>query len=327
MLYVVGSTNRTGISISSKGYTRPLQLAGIDFEFIPYSQFLYNIHEFRGDRCLIVPIPSAWSFDLNEKTLFTSVFVCESNTIPQRDRDKLQYMEDIWTPSTFCSKILKHHNIDSKLIPYSIETPKRPRIITQQYFTFMCSFDGKFTYYRKGILKAIEAFKSAFSFNPNIRLVIKTFDLKLPTYKELQRAIMGDSRITINSTFVEHTDEIYDNIDCYVSLHSAEGFGMHIAEAMYREVPVITTNYGGNTDFCNIYSSFLVNGEFIDHSYDPQYSWNGVWVEPDITQAAAIMKFVVENYNVAIEKARFGKTLVTNLYSDKAIANLLKQRI
>lgn len=327
MIYVIGSTNRTGISISSKGYTRPLQLAGIDHEFVPYSQFLCNIHDFRGKRCLIVPIPSAWNFTLSEKTTFTSVFVCESNTIPLKDCEKLQYMEEIWTPSTFCSKILKHHNIDGKLIPYSIEAPKRERIVTQKFFTFMCSFDGKFTHYRKGILKAINAFKAAFPFNPNIRLVIKTFDLKLSTYKELQQAMMGDNRISINSTFVEQTDEIYDNIDCYVSLHAAEGFGMHIAEAMYREVPVIVTNYGGNTDFCNIYSSFLVNGDFISHSYDAQYNWNGVWVKPDIAQAAAIMKFVVENYNIALEKARFGKTLVNNLYSDRSISNLLKQRI
>lgn len=327
MIYVIGSTNRTGISISSRGYTRPLQLAGIDHEFVPYGKFIRNIHDFRGYRCLIVPIPSAWNFTLEEKTTFTSVFVCESNTIPQKDRDKLQHMEEIWTPSSFCSKILAHHNIDSKLVPYSIESPTRPRIITQKYFTFMCSFDGKFTHYRKGIIKAIEAFRAAFPFNPNIRLVIKTFDLKISTYKELQQAIMNDVRISINSNFVDTTDEIYDNIDCYVSLHATEGFGMHIAEALYREVPVITTNYGGNTDFCNIYSSFLVNGEFINHSYDPQYKWSGVWINPDIAQASTTMRFVVENYNIATEKARFGKTLITNLYSDQSIANLLRQRI
>ena len=39
------------------------------------------------------------------------------------------------------------------------------------------------------------------------------------------------------------------SIDCYVSLHRSEGFGLGMAEAMALEKPVIATNYSGNCEF------------------------------------------------------------------------------
>lgn len=325
MIYIVGSTNRTGISMSTQGYLKPFELTGIKHQFVPYSDFSKELTWYKRQRCIIVPIPSAWNFSLNTPTDFTNIFVCESNTIPKKDRLLLKCMKDIWTPSTFCQKILQYYDIDSKVLPYSIEAPSRPRKKEHTRFTFMCSFDGKFTIIRKGVLNAIDSFKQAFQNKDDVCLIIKTFDLNASSKKIILAAIDNDNRIVLKNEFVVDRDALFDNIDCYVSLHASEGFGMHIAEALYREIPVIVTNYGGNTDFCNHHTSYLVGGIFEDHSYDAQYSWSGVWLKPHLCEAVEQMQDVYKNYNEALKKAKAGKNLVELKYSVASISTQIKK--
>lgn len=320
MIYIVGSTNRTGISMSTQGYLKPFELAGIKHQFVPYSDFLKELTWYKRQRCIIVPIPSAWKFELTAPVNFTNIFVCESNTLPKRDRALLKCMQDIWTPTTFCQKILHYYDIDSKVLPYSIEAPSRPCKKEHTRFTFMCSFDGKFTIIRKGVLNAIESFKQAFQNKNDVCLIIKTFDLNASSKKTILAAIDNDSRIVLKNEFVVDRDALFDNIDCYVSLHTSEGFGMHIAEALYREVPVIATNYGGNTDFCTPQTSYLVGGSFEDHSYDAQYNWSGVWLKPYLSEAVEQMQSVYKNYHTALHKAKAGSCCVHDKYNEEIIA-------
>jgi glycosyltransferase involved in cell wall biosynthesis len=264
-----------------------------------------------------VPVPSAWSFKVPENSKFISAFVCESNTIPVNDREKLKNVSQIWSPSIFCQKVLKNNGFESKLIPYSMEMPQREAKRNQNSFTFLCSFDGKFTIHRKGILFAIEAFKKAFTDIDDVNMLIKTFDLNQDSKDTLLKHIENDSRISISDKFVKTVDEIYDNIDCYVSLHTSEGFGRHLAEAMLRKIPVIATNYGGSTDFCNKLTAAVVGGEFIKHNYDPQYYWDGVWLKPDIDEAVLAMKQVYQGNNINVD---VGEQIVQGLYNDNAVS-------
>jgi glycosyltransferase involved in cell wall biosynthesis len=118
-------------------------------------------------------------------------------------------------------------------------------------------------------------------------------------------------------------DEIYDDVNCYVSLHASEGFGRHIAEAMLRKIPIICTNYGGNTDFCTAETAMLVNGEFVNHKHDAQYNWNGLWIHPNILSAQLLMNRLYESkMRPDVEKAY---QQVKSMYSDEAVANIIKK--
>lgn len=308
--------------MSAQGYLRPLRISGIDHAFVDYRDFLKDAAFYQDKKCLIVPVPSAWRFTLKDQVPFINAFVCESNVIPESDAKKLRCIEQIWTPSTFCQKVLHNNHFASKLVPYSMEMPLRECTKNQKVFTFLCSFDGKFTIHRKGIIHAINAFKRAFDDVEDVALIIKTFDLKPASEKLLNECINDDKRITIKTNFVETVDEIYDDVNCYVSLHASEGFGRHLAEAMLRKIPIICTNYGGNTDFCTPETSLLVNGEFTSHKHDTQYHWNGLWIHPNIIQAQVHMRRLYEGWMHAdVEKA---SCIVKSLYSDEAVANIIK---
>lgn len=323
MIYVVSSTNNTGISMSAQGYLRPLRITGIDHAFVKYSDFLKNAAYYQDKKCLLIPVPSAWRFTLKDKVPFINAFVCESNVVPESDAKKLRCIEQIWTPSRFCQKVLANNHFKSEYAPYSMEMPLRECTKNQKVFTFLCSFDGKFTIHRKGIIHAINAFKRAFEDVKDVALVIKTFDLKPASEKLLNDYINHDKRITIKTNFVETIDEIYDNVNCYVSLHASEGFGRHLAEAMLRKIPIICTNYGGNTDFCTPETAMLVNGEFVSHKHDAQYNWNGVWIHPNIISAQLLMNRLYENrIQINVEKAY---EQVKSMYSDEAVADIIKK--
>lgn len=322
MIYVVSSTNNTGISMSAQGYLRPLRLANIDHEFVPYKTFLDNYNHFKTQKCLLIPVPSAWRFTPENNAPFINAFVCESNVIPATDASKLRCIQDIWTPSRFCQDVLKNNHFNSKWVPYSMEMPLRECTKNQKVFTFLCSFDGKFTIHRKGIVYAIQAFQKAFANIKDVAMVIKTFDLTEKNHRILAERIGNDDRITIINWFVKTVDEIYDDVDCYVSLHAAEGYGRHIAEAMLRKVPVICTNYGGNTDFCTEDTALLVNGEFVSHQYDPQYNWNGLWIQPNVLSAQLHMRRLFEGWVTRdLDKA---KQHIETWYSDETVAKILK---
>jgi glycosyltransferase involved in cell wall biosynthesis len=88
--------------------------------------------------------------------------------------------------------------------------------------------------------------------------------------------------------------------DCYVSLHRSEGLGLPMAEAMYLAKPVIATAYGGNSDFMNANNSLPLRYELVelDKDYGP-YEKGNVWAEPDVAQAAELMRWVYENRELA----------------------------
>jgi len=120
----------------------------------------------------------------------------------------------------------------------------------------------------------------------------------------------------------------YENIDCYVSPHRSEGFGLTIAEAMLAEVPVIATDYSGSTDFVNINHAYPVKSGFsvIEENHGP-YSKGFIWGEPDVEDLLEKMSFVYLNQAEAKEKGRLARKFVLENYSSEAISQLLYQNL
>ena len=88
---------------------------------------------------------------------------------------------------------------------------------------------------------------------------------------------------------------LYANCDVFVSLHSAEGLGLGMLEAMALGKPVIATGWSGNLSFMDHQSAALVtyrhrtvDGEL--DCYTPDFAGrNATWAAPDIEHAATWM--------------------------------------
>jgi len=95
---------------------------------------------------------------------------------------------------------------------------------------------------------------------------------------------------------------LWQHIDCYISLHRSEGYGMIILDSLANGIPVIATNYGGNTDFFQFASDFVGTCLFpvpyelirIDNDFGP-YKKGGQWANPDHNFTVSAMKAVGNN--------------------------------
>jgi glycosyltransferase involved in cell wall biosynthesis len=151
---------------------------------------------------------------------------------------------------------------------------------------------------RKNVRAAIKAFEQAFdSTKDDVQFVVKV--LNLDAHNDFSDYLLEEAASNQKIKLIDQyfdRDQVFSllsRIDCFVSLHRSEGFGLGIAEAMLFGKPVIATDWSGNTDFCNAENSLPVNYELIklDKNHGP-YKKGQTWADPSASHAAAQMKLV-----------------------------------
>jgi glycosyltransferase involved in cell wall biosynthesis len=144
---------------------------------------------------------------------------------------------------------------------------------------------------RKGVDALLAAWVRAFDIESGVELAIKTFANPHNTVavdlEALRRAHPRHAPITLieaEQTAAEMR-ALYDSADCVVCPSRGEGFGLPLAEAAALGKPLITTAYGGQSDFCTPETSWLCDFSFAlsrSHLGLP----GSVWVEPDVGSLA-----------------------------------------
>jgi glycosyltransferase involved in cell wall biosynthesis len=140
---------------------------------------------------------------------------------------------------------------------------------------------------RKGADILLDAYGQLFTDEDDVTLIIKTF--KNPHNRihdwlaERRKNNPDFPHVVIIET--ELTDaqlkSLYQQCHVMVGPSRGEGFCMPFAEAMLSGLPVITTNWGGQLDFCNDNTAWLVDYKFkqAETHFD---LFDSVWAEPDI---------------------------------------------
>lgn len=165
-------------------------------------------------------------------------------------------------------------------------------------FTVLVVFNVASNFVRKNPCAAIAAFRRAFGDDPGVRLVVKFANASAwpDSVGLLEAAAGGAANIElVGETFdAAAMDALYGRCDVVMSLHRAEGLGLVIVEAMLRGLPVIATDWSGNTDFLTAETGMPVPCRFVP-VVDPQgnYPDRGMaWADPDVGAAAAALKLL-----------------------------------
>ncbi len=198
-------------------------------------------------------------------------------------------------------------------------------------YVYLFIFDFQSYTERKNPAGLINAFKQAFNSKDRAFLIIKCShaDLHKKDFEKIKK-LSEKSRIKIidSALTAGELSSILDTADCYISLHRSEGFGLTIAEAMAKGKPVIATGYSGNMDFMTVYNSYPVKYVLVKINKDCGcYEKGNVWAEPDINDAARLMRYVYEHKD---EAALVGLTAADDIkksFNELAVGKLINRRL
>jgi glycosyltransferase involved in cell wall biosynthesis len=147
---------------------------------------------------------------------------------------------------------------------------------------------------RKGVDVLLQAYGQQFDDRDNVCLIIKTF--ANPHHDIAQQLALWQGSLSNAPTVTlinQDLDEsairaLYQAADALVAPSRGEGFGLPVAEAMLHQLPVITTGYGGQTDFSCERTAWLIDYQFARAKSHMQQA-NSVWAEPDARHLASIL--------------------------------------
>ena len=243
------------------------------------------------------------------------------------------WVDEIWTISEFCRKaIAEHTDKPVKVFPIPIRdrpaAAKKPGGRTR--FLFAMDFNSVFK--RKNPLGTIEAFQRAFPGRGDVELVLKVINGKqhVAAAEQLRAEVAKDDRITLIEKYLSARElhELYENSDCYVSLHRSEGFGFTVAEAMAMGIPVISTDYSGTAEFLDPVNCWPVPYEIVEVGSDAApYPSGARWAEPDLDAAAKAMREVADDPERAAERGLAAREHLRRTRSTEAAAEWIGVQI
>lgn len=247
-------------------------------------------------------------------------------------------VNEIWVGSQHIAQSLERATSKPVLVfPLPLQIPEEPSRSREELglpdrFVFLFSFDFFSVFQRKNPLALIDAFTRAFEPDEGPVLVLKSIngDREVAELERLRAAAAERPDIIVRDEYLSASDKnaLMGTSDCYVSLHRSEGFGLTMAEAMAFGRPVIATAYSGNLDFMDNENSFLVPYGLtsIPEGCDP-YPSGGAWADPDVEEAANLMRYVYEHPEEAATRGARAREHIRTAHSLERTAAFVTNRL
>jgi len=245
----------------------------------------------------------------NKNVEIIGMTVWETDKIPDIWVKWINQTDKIIVPCTWNKKVFQESGIIKpiEVIPH-ILTPtynntKLKLPIKDNTYCFYTI--GQWSY-RKGIDDSLKSYLNEFDSDDDVCFIIKTFNRN---YSNDEKQIIRNNINFIMKSYKkpaqvvllldEMTDEqiysLHKRCHCYISLAKSEGFGLGMFDAVCLGNTVISTGYGGQTDFIK---DNLVKYDLIPVSkmnWIPWYEKDQKWAQPNIDHASILMRNTFNN--------------------------------
>lgn len=263
---------------------------------------------------IIIDLPHNWEINL-QKEKNIGFLVWEGDKIPiswiNRIRDPR--ISQVWVASnhaldcirnTFSEyfnngKILKHELqmlMDKvKIVPHGVDLEiYNVQEKNKDIFTFLCNKGFRNELDRGGLQHAIKAFLQEFN-KGEAKLVLKLNPAYAMPQEQLLQIInkyvaetkkkpeeVPDILAIYDNLSQKDLNKLYNQCDVFLSPTGGETFNLPCIEAMACEKPVITTNFGGQTDYVNNSNGWLIDYKLKEVKHELMYegiSWATISLE------------------------------------------------
>lgn len=273
----------------------------------------------------------------------------EASKLPKNWVGLINRLDEVWVPCTHNANVFLDSgiNIPIKVIPHTFKeeiTPATENVLSDRdpsEFMFYSIFQWT---ERKNPLALLKAYLTEFTPEDKVVLVIKSYFMNPDNANEntqmkemiasvKKRLYMSEyPKILLISSLLSRDQilALHQTGDCYVSLHRCEGFGIPIVEAMTAGKPVITTSYGGPSDFVED----GVTGYDVSYTMTPcfgmpwpLYTGEMDWAEPDVAHAKQQMRRVFENQADAKKVGETAQQYIKSKFNWNTVGSLMKTRL
>jgi glycosyltransferase involved in cell wall biosynthesis len=261
----------------------------------------------------------------------------EVEQFPRRWRWAAHLFDEIWVGSdhvrTAVAEVVDRpvHTFPVPVVVPESALRNRQQLGLPDGFVFLFSFNYESIFLRKNPVGLITAFGKAFFDRDDVWLVLKTShgDRYPRERAELHDAAQAVRNVSVLESSLPAGDyhALYAACDAYASLHRAEGFGLTIAEAMAFGKPVIATGYSGNLEFMRPEDSYLVPWSPTPIPEGLPYPAGSLWAEPDLDEAARLMRSVVDRTDEVQARALRGRERLLQERSLQRAARFVEERL
>ncbi len=299
-----------------------------------------NVNEFH--------VVEDWQLRGDGAPYLIAMWYWELPALPQEMIREIARVDEIWVASEFVRDVFLRYTTKPVLVMPCVVEPVADPTVTRESLglpasdvvVYLVTFDANSTIARKNPYGAIKAFEEAFGTQRrDVQLVVKVINLAdYPVVRrDLRRHVERLGGLLIESDMA--AGEIAALIklsDVYVSMHRSEGFGLGLAEAMYFGRPVIATGNSGNMDFMNSLNSCLVGyrsmvvhrNELMDNpTAMVLYQPGNLWVDPDVHDAARLMRWLFEHPEERDRLGRLGAADIRERFSSAAAGRAMRERL
>ncbi len=238
--------------------------------------------------------------DLRSGLKLLHAYGWEESLFPQNwVNDFNNYLDGITVMSNQVKKILIDSGVSLPIRVCGLGVDHISQIKASENFTFTkksyAFLHISSCFPRKGIDCLLKAYGESFTNEDDVSLIIKTFHNPHNNVQKLLEKYISyyPSYPHVNIIYQELNDydikSLYQQCDVLVAPSFCEGFNLTLAEAMKIGIPVITTSWGGQMDFCNDLNSWLLDYDF-EYSKSHFNLFASTWAKPSSNHLAKLMK-------------------------------------
>ena len=282
------------------------------------------------------------------KAVNVSRVMFETDRLPQGWLDPLLQRDEVWVPCTHNFEAFIESGIPARKMRvvggtldfdlFAAGVEPIPLGTEENRFIFLTNFDFSA---RKGWEILLRAWGRAFTADDPVCLVLKTGSFyKEAGYVEHRiasflREEFGTSGarlapVHLMTDLLSAGDmpRLYAAADAYVLASRGEGWGRPYMEAQAMGLPTIASRWGGQLEFMDEDTGWLVDGTLVDVPDDAEL-FNSLyqghrWFEPDIDDLSAKMREIAADWNAARARAAPARARLIERFGLEATVTTLR---